>query len=125
MDILFKFSTPTIGFLGTVVFGFWLSKAGKPYNGILFNIHKLIALGVVIITSMMVYEELNTAPAQGLVIGLVVVAGLAVITLFISGAFLSIGNVRYEVVKLIHNVAPLVAVLMMGSAIYLIFEGIP
>ena len=38
MDITSKFITPGIVFLLTLVFGFWLSNAGKPYNGILFNI---------------------------------------------------------------------------------------
>jgi hypothetical protein len=125
MDTLSKFSIPTIGFLITVAFGFWLSRLGKPYNGILFNLHKLIALGLVIITALRVYEALKGAPVQTVVIGLVVMTGLAVVALFVSGAFLSIGNVKYEVVKLIHNVAPVVAVLAMGSVIYLLSGRIP
>lgn len=106
MDTLSKFSIPTIGFLVTVGFGFWLSRVGKPYNVHLFNIHKLIAPGAVIITSMRVYEALKGAPAQVFVIGFIIVTGLGVVALFVSGAFLSIGSVKYEVVKLIHNVTP-------------------
>ena len=53
--------------------------------------------------------------AQTLIIGLVVVTGLAVVVLFASGAFMSIGNVRYETVKLIHNIAPVIVVLAIGS----------
>ena len=97
-----------------------MSFSGKPYNGILFNIHKLIALGVVIITALRVYEALKGAPAQALVIGLVGVTGLAVNALFASSALLSIGNVNYEVVRLIHNIALVAAVLAMGGVIYLL-----
>jgi hypothetical protein len=86
----------------------------------LFNVHKLIALGVVVITAMRIYDVLKADPVQALIIGLVVVTGLAVVALFISGAFLSIGDVKYEMVKLIHNIAPVVAALAMGFVIYLL-----
>jgi len=118
MDTLAGFYLPIIGFVVTVAFGFWVSKLGRPYNGLLFNIHKLIALGAVIITSMRVYAALKGVSAQTLIIGLLVFAGLSVVALFVSGAFLSIGNVKYEVVKLIHNVAPVVVTLTMGLVIY-------
>lgn len=35
-------------YLFIFVSGFWLSRSGKPYNGIVFNIHKLIALVAVV-----------------------------------------------------------------------------
>jgi hypothetical protein len=118
MDTLARFYLPIIGFVVTVAFGFWVSKLGRPYNGLLFNIHKLIALGTVIITSMRVYAALKGVSVQTLIVGLVVLAGLSVVVLFVSGAFLSIGNVKYEVVKLVHNVAPVVVTLAMGLVIY-------
>ncbi len=59
MDTFSKFMTPEIVFLLTLVFGVWLSLACKPYNGILFNIHKLIALGAVIATAMQLYKILE------------------------------------------------------------------
>lgn len=125
MNIVSIFSPPTLGFLLTVVFGFWVSEIGRPYNGLLFNIHKLIALGTVIIVAIRVNEALKNSQSQGLVVGLIVVAALAVMALFVSGAFLSIGNVKYEVVKLIHNVAPVIAVLAMGGVIYLLSGRVP
>lgn len=125
MDVLSRFSTPTIGFLVTVTFGFWVSKVGKPYNGILFNIHKMIALGTVILTSVQVYKLLKVIEPQSLLIVSLVVAVMCVVALFASGAFLSIGNVKYETVKLIHNIAPIIAVLAMGSAIYLFSGRVP
>jgi len=125
MDTFSGFSTPTIGFLVTVVFGLWLSKVGKPYNGILFNIHKLIALGTVILASVQVYKLLMVTEPQALLILSLVVVVVCVVTLFASGAFLSIGNVKYEVVKLIHNISPVIMAIAMGSAIYLLSGRIP
>ena len=57
MEIASKFIAPGIVFLLTLVFGFWLNNSGKPYNGILFNIHKLIALGAVVATAMQIYNK--------------------------------------------------------------------
>jgi hypothetical protein len=36
--------------------GFWLSRSGKPYNGIIFNIHKLIALTAVVLFVITLYR---------------------------------------------------------------------
>lgn len=120
MDILSRFFTPIIGFLVTVAFGFWLGKIGKPYNGILFNIHKLISLCVVIITSLQVYKIFKvTEPQSMLIISLAGVV-ICVLTLFASGAFLSIGNVKYETAKRIHNIALAGVVITTGSSMVLL-----
>jgi len=95
MNILARFVTPTAALLLTLAFGFWLSKVGKPYNGILFNVHKLVALGAVIVVAIQVYNLLRGMQTPGLIILLLVLAALCVIALFASGAFLSIGNLNY------------------------------
>jgi ribose/xylose/arabinose/galactoside ABC-type transport system permease subunit len=59
VETLTKFIIPGIIFLLTLVFGIWLSNSSKPYNGILFNIHKLIALVAVIVTTMQIYMILK------------------------------------------------------------------
>ena len=45
--------------------------------------------------------------------GLVLILLSVGMLLFGGGAFLSIGNVKYEMVKLVHNIAPVIAVLAM------------
>ncbi len=120
MDTLSKFFTPAIGFLVTVVFGFWLGKIGKPYNGILFNIHKLIALGTVILTFAQAYKSFKILEPHSLLIISLIGAVICVLVLFASGAFLSIGNVSYETAKLTHNIALVGMIIAMGSSIYLL-----
>jgi len=120
VDTLSKFYTPGVIFLLTVAFGLWVSYAGKPYNGILFNIHRLIALAGVIVTAMQVHKLLGTSEPHILLIVLIVVAALCVVALFASGAFLSIGNLNYRVMKLIHNIVPVIAILSMGLIIYIL-----
>ena len=120
MDTLSKFSTPGIFFLLTLGFGIWLSLAGKPYNGILFNLHKLIALGAVIITGIQVSKTLHSSDSQALIIALLVLAGICVVALFASGALMSMEKLNYEVMLTIHRVAPILAAIAMLTAVYLL-----
>lgn len=119
MTTISNFFTPAIVFILTLLFGFWLSRRGKPYNGILFNIHKLIALGTVILLSMKIYDTFRNMEVQILLIILLIVAGLCMVALFASGAFLSIGNMNYRVMKTIHNIAPVLLVIATGLFFHL------
>ena len=119
-DALSKFFVPTIVSFVTVAFGFWLGKIGKPYNGFLFNIHKLIALAAVVFASIQIYKTFKVIEPPSLLIISLIVAAICVLALFASGAFLSIGNVKYETAKLIHNIAFAGMVIAMSSSIYLL-----
>lgn len=122
MDTLSTFFKPIVGFLITVVFGFWLSKVGKPYNGVLFNVHKLIALGTVIVASVQVYKMVKVLEPRSLLTISIVLAVLGVVALFASGAFLSIGNLNYQTMKTIHNIALILEGLALIAILYL-FNG--
>jgi hypothetical protein len=120
MDILTKFFTPGIIFLLTLVLGVWLSYSGKPYNGILFNIHKLIALGAVVITGMQVYKLLQETQIDTLLIVLVILTGLWVVTLFATGAMMSAGKLDYKMMLTLHKVMPFLTAVTMALTIYLL-----
>jgi len=122
MDTLSKFSTPGIFFLLTLGFGIWVGLAGKPYNGILFNIYKLIALGAVIITGIQVSKTLHSSDSQALIIALLVLAGICIVALFASGALISMEKLNYEAMLTIHRVAPILAAIAMATVVYL-FRG--
>jgi len=119
MDTLSKFSLPIALFLLTLAFGFWLGNVGRPYNGILFNIHKLIALGTVILAVVQIFKTVGGFDLPLTIIALVV-AGLCIIALFASGAFLSIGNLDYALTLTIHRVALAALIIAAGTAIYLL-----
>ena len=111
--MLSKFVLPGIAFILTLAFGFWVTHAGKPYNGLLFNVHKLIALGAVVATVIQLTNLLKSADALALIIVLLVVAALCVIALFASGALMSMDKLDYALMLTIHRVAPVVLVITM------------
>ncbi len=123
MAIVSRLLNPTLGFLLTLVFGLWLSRRGKPYNGLLFNVHKLIALAAVIFTVLAVYRALKGVDVAALMILLLVLAALGVIALFVSGALMSAGKGNFRLMKLTHNISPFILVTAIGYAVYLLRYG--
>lgn len=119
MHILYQFAVPGGLFILTLVFGFWLSRLGKPYSGILFNVHKLIALGAVVVTAIQMVKLLRGMETQARVIVLLVVAALCVTALFASGALMSAGKLEYNLMLAIHRVAPFVLVVSVGLVMVL------
>jgi hypothetical protein len=120
MDIALNFLPGGILYLLTLAFGLWLSHVGKPYNGILFNFHKLIALSGVIVTLIQVIQLFKYTNTQALVIALVIIAGLCMVALFATGAFMSIGKPDTTILKPIHHVALILLPISMGVAVYLL-----
>ncbi len=120
MDTLPKFTLPGILFLLTLVFGFWLSKVGKPYNGLLFNFHKLIALGAVVMMVVQFPKILKIADSPVLLIVFLVVAAFCVVALFASGALMSLGKLDYTLTLTIHRIAPVVLTIALGLMVYLL-----
>ncbi len=115
-----KLVFPGIAFILTLVFGFWLSHVVKPYNALLFNVHKLIALSAVVVTVVQLVKLLKGADALALVIVLLVVAALCVIALFASGALMSMGKLDYTLMLTVHRVAPVVLVIAMVIVMFTI-----
>lgn len=120
MDILSGLFNPMLGFVLTLVFGFWLSRRGRPYNGLLFNVHKLIALATVILAGMALYQVLKVLDGAMIINVLLAIAALCVIALFASGALMSAGKGEYRVMKLIHNISPFALVIAMGCMVYML-----
>jgi hypothetical protein len=104
----------------TLAFGFWVSLAGRPYNGLLFNVHKLVALGAVVVTVLQLARTLKAAPAPALIAVLLGLAALSVLALFASGALLSASQRGVALMLLVHRVAPAVLVVALALAVYLL-----
>lgn len=116
MDAISRFSVPILLFILTIAFGFWLSRLGKPYNGALFNVHKLIALGAVVLSVVQI-TKMGVVNSPLLVT--LIVAGLCAVTLFASGALMSIGKLDQNVMLTFHRIGIILAVLAIGAAAYL------
>ena len=120
MSIVSKIIGTGLLFLFTIVSGIWLSNSGKPLNSLIFNIHKLIALGSVIFTAIVIRNLLKDVEIKTVILTLIILTGLFVLTLFISGALLSLGKPVNNIILTIHSLTPIPTVITIAMTIYLI-----
>jgi hypothetical protein len=115
MSDISLFLIPGFLFLVTVGFGFWVSRTGKPYNQILFNVHKLTALGGVVLVVIRIMDLGLFQGLQRIFLFSVVGAFMAVIGLFATGALMSIREDEPVIIKWLHRGA--LALLFISSVL--------
>lgn len=109
----------------TLISGMIVSRAGKPQNIWLVSIHKLIAVGTVILIVMAVNQLLKTADGRSfLLISMMAISAILFLSLIASGAFLTREEMDLPAFVLkIHQVAPLLALAGSSLTVYLLFQN--
>ena len=122
MDVASPFIAPAVIFLLALASGVWLSRSGKPLNTAIFTVHKLIALGAVITAAIQMYNALKNAEIQAILVALILLIGLCVAALFVSGALMSVNvnKPNYGAFFTVHRVATAAAVIAGAGVIYLL-----
>lgn len=100
--------------------GYWLTRSGKPYNGLLFNVHKLVALAAVVLWIVMLVQAGRAAALGTVEVVTTVVAGLLFVGLFVTGALLSMEKPMPAIVATIHHVLPYLALASTAGTLYLL-----
>jgi hypothetical protein len=116
-----------IGILFVVIFffGFWLSRSGKPYNGLLFNLHKLIALGTLIFLGVLVNRANQATPLGELVWAVIILTGLLFLSTMITGGLLDIDKPLPAMLATVHHITPYLTVLSTAAILYLLLSHKP
>jgi len=118
-----------IFFLFIFLSGFWVSRLGKPYNGLFFNIHKLIGLAVGIFLIRTVYLTHQVAPLSPTQWTAIAVTVLLFLFTVIAGGLLSVlaegglenmGQTMQRDIELVHKISPYLIVVSTGVALYLL-----
>ena len=118
-----------IFFLFIILSGFWVSRSGKPYNGLIFNIHKFIGLGAGIFLVRTVCLTHQAAPLSGIQWTAIAITVLLFVFTVAAGGLLSVlaegglqntGAAIQRVIELVHEVLPYVIVVSTGLTLYLL-----
>ena len=130
MDSLnLKFIYTGIFFLFILLSGFWVSRSGKPYNGLIFNIHKFIGLGVGVFLIRTVYLTHQAAPLNATQWATIVITVLLFILTVIVGGLLSIlaegglkdmGRSMQATLSMIHKFFPYGIMITTAATLYLL-----
>jgi hypothetical protein len=125
-----EFLITILFFVFVFLFGYILSRTGKPYNSLIFNFHKLIGLAMGVFLLVSVYKAYQSGPFSHIqILSLVITLGIFVI-LVAAGGLLSIeagGNLksisptRLAVISAVHKALPYLALLATAWTLYLLF----
>jgi ABC-type cobalamin transport system permease subunit len=118
MGIVEKLLPVGILYVITVGFGLWVSRIGRPYNVALFNIHKLVALGAVVLAGVRIIKMDPFVEFSQMVIILISVAVVGVVSMFAAGALMSIKEEESRLALAIHQAASVLITITMIWAVY-------
>ena len=116
-------------FFFVFLFGYILSRTGKPYNSLIFNFHKLIGLAMGIFLIVTVYQVHQTGSFNPMQILSLVITVAIFIILVAAGGFLSIeaggdlkniSHAKLAVISDVHKILPYLAVLATVGTLYLL-----
>lgn len=115
---LSRFLSTGLLFLLIFLSGYWLSRAGKPYPVIRFNLHKFIALGSAVFIVWTIFQAHQITPLAGMQVAIVVLPVLLALVTIITGGLLSAINRRLAFVEIIHKVFPFLTAFSALAALY-------
>ncbi len=107
-------------FILKLILGIWLTLAGKPYNGLLLTVHKLIALATVIFIGVTVHNLRTGVGLNTLELIAVITTGALFLAAIISGGLASTEKLAYPAIVLIHRIAPFLSILTTAATVYLL-----
>jgi hypothetical protein len=107
-------------FLFIFLSGFWLSRSGKPYSALVFNIHKLIGLAAGVFLVATVYQVHQVAPLGTVAITAIVVTVLFFAATVVAGGLLSTDKPMPAAISLMHRITPCLALLSTAVTLYLL-----
>ena len=110
------------GLIFVVIFasGYWLSRAGKPYNVIVLTVHKLISLAAVVFLVIFMIQSNRVAALSAMELVAGVATGLFLLGLMVTGGLLSVDKQMPPVVLRLHQIAPYLTVAAAAVALYLL-----
>ncbi len=119
-------------FLITLFSGIGLSRnlglndprlSGKPIADALSTVHKLMALATVITLAVAIRRLHRGIQFSDIELALVIVAGLFLLLMIISGSLLSLGGARSNEILAIHKVLSALTIIPAFGVIYLLTRG--
>ena len=107
-------------FLFIFLSGIWLSRSGKPLNGLILNMHKLISLAAGVLMIITLYRMNQAAALVTTELVTVVVTGLFFVVTVVFGGLLSTGKPMPAVILRMHQVMSVLTVLAAAAGLYLL-----
>jgi len=111
-----------LAFVIVFITGLILANSQKPLNTLLLTVHKLIALGLLILLVVTAFRANQAARLDMAVIAIVVGAVMLFLATIITGGLLSTEATMPQVVHLIHLVLPFLTVAITATSFHMMHQ---
>jgi len=114
------------GVLGvlTLISGVLVTKAGRPLNAALFNLHKMIAVVAIVLIIMSAVQLYKAGETKAVMeLGLIILVGILFTALVATGGMLSFEREWPSVVLKIHQVFPLLSLGISALSVFLLIRS--
>ena len=113
-----------VAYLIMFLSGFWLNRSGKPYGTLIFNIHKLIGVGIGILLFIMVRQVHLAASLNPVEITCVAITVLFFIATVTTGSLLSIpvSKPMPDIISALNKILPYFTLLSTAVTLYFLLN---
>lgn len=118
-----KLVLSAVGFGLTLLSGVLLSSLGRPLNSLVFALHKLIAVGTLILVGLNIFNLIRAVDVRAFYLVVIVLTGLLFLALVVSGALLSFERPLPLVALRVHQVVPALALAAAALSLALLVNG--
>ena len=108
----------------SIISGIWLSKIGRPLNGLIFSVHKIISLLAIVATGIVIYYSQQGIEINRTDLFLIFATGLVLLLSLISGFLLSFDKFVNDFLLYMHKFMPALIILFSILSIYFIKKKI-
>ncbi len=105
-------------FVFIFLFGFLLTRAGKPYPTFLFTIHKLAAVGAAVWVGIAIFRINQVAPLSQMQVLAIAVTGSLFVLMMASGGVISAVKSAPSIAVTLHHYLPYLTLMSSAWMIY-------
>ena len=112
-------------FLFTLISGLIVSRSGRPLNIWLVTVHKLVAVGTVVLIGIAANQLYKTSDGKVFIeMSVMIISAVLFLALIATGALLTREEMQLpEIVLNIHKIVPLLALVASTITVYLLVKG--
>jgi hypothetical protein len=120
MTIVLKSIISGLMFLIAISTGILLSRSGRPLAAAIFTVHKLTALGAAVFAALIVADVFKIPDIPSAFLPVAVAGGIFILSLFMTGALLSLEKQANGVALTLHCLSTVLAAISVIAAAYLL-----
>ncbi len=126
--VVSKVGFNVVALIATLISGVILSNIGRPYNSAIFSVHKLIAVAVVIVLGVSIYNLYKAGDTRTVYALVFAITGLLFLALIVSGALLSLVDADLlslnpsvlQATLTVHQITPLLVLVASAMSFYVL-----